>query len=80
MNTTTYSPMHLALPPPLTIAAPTPTLTTYHRQAAGPPRVIEVEGSTDSCCDALRLSFHRHEYSLGAHYNAVVPMNSKHVG
>lgn len=43
-------------------------------QAAGPPRVIEVEGSTDSCCDALRLSFHRHEYSLGAHYNAVVPI------
>ena len=36
-------------------------------QASGPLRVIG-EGYTD---DPLMLSYHRHEFSLGEHYNAV---------
>jgi OTU domain-containing protein 6 len=40
-------------------------------QASGPTRVIG-EGYAG---DALLLSYHRHEFSLGEHYNAVRAVN-----
>ena len=41
--------------------------------ATGDPLTMGSENSDGSCLD---LSFHRHEYGLGDHYNSVVPKNS----
>lgn len=37
---------------------------------------IVPENSTDEDQDPLRLSYHRHYYTLGEHYNSVIPMEA----